>query len=312
MAYCIPLPDGGRLADLDILEPNSTTVQRFIRSQGLGAYERSTSATVLALCELHDPGFVFFDIGANMGLYGALAASMFSPRMVHVFEPAPTAAAVARRIMAKNRLSAEVFESAVSDATGAAVLHLSPVSDASHSLVEGFREETDHLDVAMVRLDDHVERTGTRPDIVKIDVETHEPAVLRGASSTIAASRPAIVIEVLRRRGRDHGEEITALMEEFGYTYYELSASPTWEARTAISGSGTTDRDWLLLPDSLDPSFPAAWERWNRRLAACGPDRNPRPPILPTVRAALDRGGWREVIAAGRRHVDSMREGRSN
>jgi len=308
MAYRIPLPDGGRLADLDILEPNSTAVQRFIRRQGLGAYERSTAATVLALCELHDPGFVFFDIGANMGLYGALAGSMFAPRMVHAFEPAPTAAAVAGRIMAKNRLSAEVFEMAVSDETGSAALHLSPVSDASNSLVEGFRDTTDQVEVATIRLDDHVARTGLSPDIIKIDVETHEPAVLRGARATIESSRPAIVIEVLRRRGLDHGKEITTLMEEFGYFYYELPESPVWEARSAISGSGTTDRDWLLLPDQLAPSFPAAWERWNRRLIECGPDRNPRAPIIPTVRAALDRGGWREVIAAGRRHLASTRD----
>ncbi len=312
MAYRIPLPDGGRLPALDILEPNSTAVQRFIRRQGLGAYERSSAAAVLALCELRDPGFVFFDIGANMGLYGAFAGAMFRPAVVHSFEPAPIAAQVARRIMVRNRLAAEVFEVAVSDATGSAALHLSPVSDASNSLVEGFREATDHLEVATVRLDDHVERTGCRPDIVKIDVETHEPAVLRGALDAIRTSRPAIVIEVLRRRGRDHGEEITSLMEEFGYHYFALPANPTWEAQPIISGSGTTDRDWLLLPDPIDPAMPAAWERWERRLAACGPERNPRAPVVPTVRAAFGRGGWREVVAAGRRHLSEMREGRTS
>lgn len=312
MAYRIPLPDGGRLTHLDILEPNSTAVQRFIRREGLGAYERPTAAAVLALCELRDPGFVFFDIGANMGLYGALAASMFSPRTVHAFEPAPIAAEVASRIMIKNGLAGEVFEAAVSDETGTASLHLSPVSDASNSLVEGFRQTTEHLDVATIRLDDHVARTVIDPDIVKIDVETHEPAVLRGARATIERTRPAIIVEVLRRRGRDHGVEITELMQEYDYHYYELPATPTWEPRAAATGSGTTDRDWLLLPEPIDPALPAAWAKWDERLSRCGVERNPRAPFVPTVRAAIERGGWREVVAAGKRYVAAMRDGRAS
>lgn len=312
MAYRIPLPEGGRLASLDIIEPNSTAVQRFIRREGLGAYERSTAATVLALCELHEPGFTMFDIGANMGLYSALAASMFSPGAVHAFEPAPRAASVARQIVIRNQLVGEVFEAAVSDETGSASLHLSPVSDASNSLVEGFRNATEHIEVETVRLDDHVARTGLDPDIVKIDVETHEPAVLRGARSTIGRCRPAIVIEVLRRRDRDHGEEITELMREFDYHYYELPASPTWEPRSVLSGSGTIDRDWLLVPEPIDPALPEAWARWNERLAACRPDRNPRAPIVPTIRAALDRGGWREVVATGKRYFAARRDGRAS
>ncbi len=59
---------------------------------------------------------------------------------------------------------------------------------------------------------------------MKIDVETFEPAVLAGAAETIGRARPYIVIEVLNRRGHDHGIEITEAMTSFGYSYYESRA----------------------------------------------------------------------------------------
>lgn len=307
MTYRIPLPAGGRLAELDIIEPNSTAVQRFIRREGLGAYEPPTAAAVLALCELAGDGFTMFDVGANMGLYGSMAAAMFDPSAVHLFEPAPESARVASEIVRRNDLAAEVFPAAAGDVTGRGSLQLSPVSDASNSMVEGFRDAIGTVEVDTITLDDHVARTGVVPDIVKIDVETFEPAVLRGAARTIGTHRPAIVVEVLRRRGTDHGVELTELMAPHGYHYYELSAAPTWEASPALRGSGTTDRDWLMTPERLDDRFPDRWEHWRRALAECGVDANPRVPIVSSVRAAWRRGGPTEVVATAKRYLDSAR-----
>lgn len=307
MSYRIPLPEGGRRTHLDIIEPNTTAVQRFVRRSGLGHYEPPTAAAVLSLCDLAGSGFVLYDVGANMGLYGALAASMFSPRRVHAFEPAPATAAVAARIAKRNDLSVTVHQLALSDRTGTAELHISPVSDASNSLVAGFRDASEHVVVETATLDEMVERTGDRPDIVKIDVETHERAVLDGARSTIVEHRPAMVVEVLRRRGRDHGDEINEFLDGLGYSCFELSAHPSWEASSTVHGSGTTDRDWLLVPDRLDPVFAERWQLWHDRWTACTVDRNPRVPISASVRAAHSRGGWREVLATADRYRRSRR-----
>lgn len=308
MSYRIPLPDGGRRTELDIVEPNTTAVQRFIRRSGLGAYETSTAAAMLAVCEQRDPGFVVFDVGANMGLYGALAASMFSPRIVHAFEPAPQSAAVIRKIARRNRLALEVHEAAVSDHVGTADLFISPVSDASNSLVEGFRATDERITVPITTIDEVVERTGDRPDIVKIDVETHERAVLDGARRTVEQHRPAIIVEVLRRKGRDHGEEISDFFDGLGYVGYELSAAPDWRPHDRVTGSGTLDRDWLLLPAEITSDLPIAWERWHERLARCTVDRNPRVPVVASVRAAHARGGWREVVSTAGRYRRQLRD----
>ncbi len=307
MTYRIPLPEGGRSSTLDIIEPNTTATQRFIRREGLGAYEPPTAAAMLALCETYDRGFVVFDVGANMGLYGQLAASMFSPSIVHSFEPAPASAEVAQRISHGNGLAITVHEVAVSDEVGHAALHLSPVSDASNSLVEGFRVTDDRIDVRTVTIDSVVQETGDPPDIIKIDVETHERAVLDGARMTIENHRPSLIIEVLRRKGHDHGEEINAFFAGLGYRCFELSAEPDWEPHAGVRGSGTTDRDWLVVPDDLPIGFPERWVVWRDRLSACTAERNPRPPIGESVKAAFRRGGWREVVATADRYRRSRR-----
>lgn len=310
MSYRVPLPSGGRRPFLDLIDPNATAVQRFIRRRGLGAYEPPTAATLLTLCDLASPGFVMYDVGANMGLYGALAAGMFAPRRVHSFEPAPRTAAVAARIVERNSLPVTVHQVALSDHVGTAELHISPVSDASNSLVAGFRDTDERIVVETVTLDEMVERTGDRPQILKIDVETHERAVLDGARSTIERHRPAIVVEVLRRRGHDHGDEINAFLDGLGYRCFELSAAPTWEASTTVRGSGTDDRDWLLVPDELDGRFVERWQLWSDRWAACTFERNPRVPVLASVRAARERGGWREVVETAQRYRATFRRTR--
>ena len=75
VTYEIPLPAGGRRRTVDVVEPNSTAVQRFLRRDGLSAYEPPTVATLITLFADAEPGFTFFDVGANMGLYHAACGS---------------------------------------------------------------------------------------------------------------------------------------------------------------------------------------------------------------------------------------------
>ena len=304
MTYRIRLPEGGPHADLDIVEPSTTAVQRALRRDGLAGYEPPTMATLLALFASQDDGFVFFDIGANMGLYAATCARLFAPGRVHAFEPAPPSAEVVRKVARSNRLDLEVFEVAVGDANGTASLHLSDKSDASNSLVPGFKKSSGSIEVRTVRLDDHVRATGAVPDVMKIDVETFEPQVIAGATRTIADARPIIVLEVLKRRGHDHGEEITAAMQPFGYHYYPLSETPDWTPRDEVQGgsAGVGCNDWLLAPEPLDESMGESFALYRQRLRACQPQFNSRVPLTRAVVAAIKRGGIAEVIASGRRY----------
>ena len=237
---------------------------------------------------------------------------MFTPGAVDAFEPTPTTVAVLRKAVRTNHLKVNVISAAVGDENGRARLHFSSTSDASNSMVEGFKESHAGTDVETVRLDDHVRRTGRAPNVMKIDVETFETAVLAGAARTIEQSRPYIVIEVLRRRGRDHGIEVTEAMAPFGYSYYELSASPVWTERNAVEGRAKSlHNDWLLAPAPLDDEFDRRWQMWRSRLESCTSDRNSRVPVALSMRAALRRGGVSEVVAAGRRYAADTRRRRA-
>jgi len=311
VTYRIPLPAGGRTDRLDIVEPNSTAVQRFLRRDGLCAYEPPTIAALLALFEQADPGFTFFDVGANMGLYALVAATMFESAHVHAFEPTPSTVRVLRKVVSANDAAVDVIDAATSDTTGTAMLHFSNASDASNSLVAGFKDSRGGTEVMTIRVDDHVRQSGVRPDIMKIDVETFEPAVLHGARHTIETARPYIVIEVLNRRGHDHGEEITAAMAEHGYVYYRLGEEPDWSPRDVVTGTpGSRHNDWLLAPGELDDAFPELVARWRTRLSDCTPERNSRVPIGRSVAAAMRRGGVSEVVATVKRYAASVRRER--
>jgi FkbM family methyltransferase len=304
MSFTIPLPAGGTRTSLDVIDPFSSMVQRFLRREGLAAYEPETAATLLALFELCDQPFTYYDVGANIGLYSHLCAAMFDDADVHAFEPTPEIAAIARAIAEANDLDIQVIEAAVSDDEGTAELHLSQTSDASNSLVGGFKESRGSVAVSRIRLDDHRRTTDRPPQVLKIDVETHEPEVLAGAAELIATDRPYVVIEVLRRRGTDQGAAIEAAFDGLGYSFYQLSAEPSdWIPQTTVKGSGTIERDWLFAPQPLPDDFGDRWLKWHSRLKACTPDRNSRPPIGGAAAAAYRRGGVRELASSGRRFV---------
>jgi FkbM family methyltransferase len=308
VTYLIPLP--GRTDRLDIVEPNSTSVQRALRREGLAAYEPSTVTTLLTLFD-RTANLAFFDAGANMVLYALPCAAIFDPEHVHAFEPTPETVEVMQNAVRANRLDIDVIACALGDTDTTAELHLSSVSDSSNSLVKGFKQSVGTVIVPVRRLDTHVDSTGVAPNVMKIDVETFEPAVLAGAIDTIATHRPYIVIEVLHRRGHDHGDEITEVMDPFGYHYYRLDEASTWRAEPRITGSRTgADRDWLLAPEPLDGDFGVSWDDWRSKLRACGPERNSRVPIGRSVLVALRRGGPTEVVATARRYVAALRRER--
>jgi FkbM family methyltransferase len=273
-------------------------------------------ATLLAAFARQPPGFQFVDVGANVGLYSAICAVMFAPARVIAFEPTPDVAAIARRVFRHNRISpaiGRVEQRALGDRPGTAPLYLSAVSDSSNSLVSGFRPSVGIIDVPVTTLDDYSRETGTRPDIVKIDTETYERAVISGGRTTLQRFRPWLVVEVLHRRGCDYGAELMAAMDGLGYAYYRLFRAADWRPRPTIVGEpGSRETDWLLTPEPLDEGFGAEVQSWLERLAACTADRNPPLPLLTVARHTLRREGVRGLTARSVSYVRRRLPGQSS
>lgn len=234
------------LAPIAIEAPDDLFIPKALIKRGLAGYEPFAVETFLALLAVAGPGEVL-DIGANVGLYGLLAAA-HGGRGVHAFEPTPRVAAAARRSARVSGLPLSVHGCAVGDRVGPVTLYESNTSDASNSLNPQFRQSVRQLVVAGTTVDAFCARRRLRPAILKIDTESTEAAVLRGAQGVIERQRPWILLEVLPARA--HGE-LDALMAGSGYTYYHLTQAGPIEPTAHIVGAPGGADMYLLSPRPL-------------------------------------------------------------
>jgi len=161
-----------------------------------GIYEPEVSAT---LRQVLDEGETFVDVGANIGWFSLLGASLVGPTgRVVAIEPNPINVALARRSAQENGFdNIEVLAVALAQEPGAVALE----TDGSNGRVipiEGppAGPVVASFVVAAYPLDKLLTDAGIgRVDVMKIDVEGAEPLALGGASGTIARDRPVLISE---------------------------------------------------------------------------------------------------------------------
>ena len=271
----LPPPPGGQVspATLHVDVPMYMYVARVLQEKPLAAYERYGMDAFLSVLDRAAPGAVY-DIGANVGIYGLLAAA-YSDRAVHAFEPAPDTAQAAREIAAASGLSAVVNEIALGEETGTATLYLSDSTDSSNSLNPAFRPHSREISVPLERLDDYVARTGAVPAVIKVDTETTEHQVLAGAEQTIREHRPWILCEVLYGKSED---SLHAVMDQHGYTIYHLNGPGPRPVVDRMVGDDTwAFYMFLFAPEPVGEDFWDRMSQW-REVLATVPAPKPPPP----------------------------------
>jgi FkbM family methyltransferase len=176
---------------------------------------------VRLLSYLCDPAKVSIDVGASIGSYTVHLLN--HSRRCYAFEPRPDAAAyLAWRLAADSspRLRVEVV--ALSDRAGSAQLRV-PAGEAGRSTIERANavERMGGVEVHTIRtrrLDDYgdIETVGC----IKIDVEGHEDAVLRGARRTLLRDRPSLIVEIEERHKRNSVATVNGYLGALGYEGY--------------------------------------------------------------------------------------------
>ena len=146
------------------------------------------------------------DVGAWYGPWTVRLAGL-ADRVVSI-EPNPDlAAAVRARCPA-----AQVVEAAASDQDGTAELHLPPGGRGAEGTAS--LEHTSERSITVRRVTiDGLGLTGVR--FIKIDIEGHEAAALRGAEQTIRRDSPMLVLELETRHQRI--EDVVGMLTGWGY-----------------------------------------------------------------------------------------------
>jgi FkbM family methyltransferase len=183
--------------------------------------------------ELVRPGVTVWDIGANVGLFSFCAAALSGPSgFVLSVEPDLWLAQLVGRSsqelsLGRSKCSlVQVLCASVSSANRITELSVSKRARSSNHLVDALGSTQaqgsryTQLTVSLT-LDFLLERFPP-PSVVKIDVETHEANVLRGATRLLKEVRPTIWCEV----SHENSGEVTRLLHEASYQLYGAATQP--------------------------------------------------------------------------------------
>jgi FkbM family methyltransferase len=146
----------------------------------LGRYEPAQSRWVRDILK---PGGTFLDVGANVGYYTTLAASLVGSKgHILAFEPSPYAYKKLMAVLKSSRITqVDAFQCAVGDKEEWLDLYLPNQANLhSPSLVPCDKSFTP-VKVQVCRLDSHPSLQSVPViDLMKVDVEGFEPNVFRG------------------------------------------------------------------------------------------------------------------------------------
>lgn len=187
-----------------------------------------------ALHKLIGPGQHIFDVGAHIGYFSLLFAKWVGRRgTVNSFEPcSKTRERLLRNSSLNPKLQRrmQIHDVGLSDHDGYASM-VSP--DAANSGCNYI--DSRGGDVRITTLDHFVEVNRiSRIDLIKVDVEGSECALLEGARETMRRFRPRIVIEVNASTLRRSGKEPMDLLEQLRAADYSLYVSDRWGRLNAL------------------------------------------------------------------------------
>lgn len=184
------------------------------------------------------PGEVFYDVGAHLGWHTVVAASIHEDIGVVAFEPHPITADRLREVIAATGHEVDVRQVALHDGAGTVDFSPSP-SSAAH--VSGAHGEALGETITVEAVDgDSLVTAGEipPPDVLKIDAEGVEGAVLRGLTETIGTDPPRVIYCEVHGDGRAIESQLASL----GYEVEPLrDARPILRATPAKPEGGHGD-----------------------------------------------------------------------
>lgn len=200
------------------------------------------------------------DVGANIGQV-AIAAAALGVDCLAV-EPDPKSYVLLCEALRANGLAnVRPIHAAASDRTG--VLTLVGDSAWAH-VVEEAEPDPGGVRVPALPLDTLLPLHGfDSPDLIKVDAEGHEAAVLRGLETTISRSRPLLIVEsnTWMLGGTGPARSLLEWLEDLGYALYLFMPDGSAVTRSSDVLQPFVVADYLAVPlgDGRIRSLPELW-----------------------------------------------------
>jgi FkbM family methyltransferase len=173
-----------------------------------GSFEAQKQKRV---AEILPEGGTFYDIGANVGFYTLLASRVVGENgRVISFEPNPRNLEFLQKHVQLNDFgNVCIYALALANQEGWVGF------SSAKGPAQGRIDENSSLKVVKTPLDRMVQREDIpEPDVLKIDIEGAESAMLEGARKTLSSSRPVVFVAT---HGQKQYRESIRILEQLGY-----------------------------------------------------------------------------------------------
>ena len=184
-------------------------------------WERVSMKLWIELCRESN---VIMDIGANTGIYSLVAKAVNPQASVYAVEPV-------KRIYEKlifncrlNNFDIRCLEYGISNYDGVATIFDTP---SEHTYSVTLNRNTLSKGAAVIKTSVKTKKISTfirennlsEINLMKIDVETHEPEVLEGMEDFLKEFKPTIFVEVLND---EIGKRVELFFQGLGYLYFSI------------------------------------------------------------------------------------------
>jgi FkbM family methyltransferase len=208
-------------------------------------YEQSWEDEIIELFKnLISKTKVFYDVGANIGIFSLLAEQLSPNTDIYCFEPNPVnVKRIKSNLKINKSTKIKVVPKAIGEKQGNLKFYVpkgnytSDVSSFFNAHTKGFNDfGTEAIDVEVISLDDFTKENKSSPNLIKIDIELYEYQALKGSLNILKEGSPLIIIElfndvVKRTINPELDNELEQgltlkterLLSDYGYHFYLIS-----------------------------------------------------------------------------------------
>lgn len=191
----------------------------------LGSHEPTETALVERILQ---PDWVVIDLGAQIGFYTLLVARKLDPSLGRVYSVEANPGTYQRlryHVMINELHHVTVINRAIGETSGPVDLFPGPGHNTGLSSVLDRGCGVVPVTVSQITLDELVYKYGLRRcDLIKIDVEGAEAAVVNGGLETLRRFRPRLLVELnapMLERAGSSPTDLAKTLHRLGYELYD-------------------------------------------------------------------------------------------